>query len=208
MIPTTLLFQPCTPLKHAIVLHTVFFTFFMVLTRKICVTSKSELLLLAIISFSFVTLLIDLTAMFTTGEIWISPFCIRGVNFSKMCLKWDQDLPTLPTLLILATLLIHVFREVTSLGIQPFFIWRCVSTVFSYQDILVCFFFFLIDWFLMFFPLDWLAWWWRWWWQHWCLLFPLLSTAVPPSLLWMCGSASGQGYANVKVFTQKILNSQ
>ena len=79
MILTTLLFQPCTPLKHAIVLHTVFFTFFMVL--KICVASKSELLLLAIISFSFVTLLIDLTAMFTTGEIWISPFCIRGVNF-------------------------------------------------------------------------------------------------------------------------------
>ena len=51
------------------VLHAVFFTFFMVLTRKICLTSKSELLLLAIISFSFVTLLIDLTAMFTTGEI-------------------------------------------------------------------------------------------------------------------------------------------
>ena len=51
------------------VLHAVFFTFFMVLTRKICFTSKSEFLLLAIISFSFVTLLIDLTAMFTRGEI-------------------------------------------------------------------------------------------------------------------------------------------
>ena len=54
---------------HHYVFHTVFFTFLMVLTRKICVTSKSELLLLAIISFSFETLLIDLTAMFTTGEI-------------------------------------------------------------------------------------------------------------------------------------------
>ena len=51
------------------VLHTVVFAFLMVLKRKICVRSKSELLLLAIISFSFVTLLIDLTAMFTTGEI-------------------------------------------------------------------------------------------------------------------------------------------
>ena len=70
MIPTTLLFQPCTPLKHAIMFSILFsLHFFMVLTRKICLTSKSELLLLAIISFSFVTLLIDLTAMFTTGEI-------------------------------------------------------------------------------------------------------------------------------------------